>query len=329
MAEIYLARVRGTAGFEKLVVLKRILPHIANDPAFVSMFLDEARLAATLQHPNIADVYDCGEIDGTLFFTMEYVHGHDVRTIRIQTKKRGEGVPLGVGLAIVHGTAAALDYAHDRQGPDGQPLALVHRDVSSSNVMLSYDGAIKLVDFGIADAVLQQHKTHTGTLKGKTAYMSPEQCRGKPLDRRSDLFSLGVVMYELTVGRRPFRGDTDFAIMEQIVHGHAPAPSSLLPTYPPELEAIVMKLLARERDDRYDTAEDVLHDLEPYLSHERLWTSSKQLGRYLRALFAGRFEAWEKASNEGQSLAEHVADSLTPSFPSEVGTVPPSYMPLT
>src|SRR5262249_54356233 len=156
-------------------------------------------------------------------------------------------------------------------------------------------------DFGIAEAALQLHKTQTGTLKGKTAYMSPEQCRGVPLDRRSDLFSLGVVMFELTVGRRPFRGDNDFAIMEQVVHGHAPSPSSLVQGSPPELEAIVMKLLARERDARYASAEEVLHDLEPFLAHAKLWASSRQLGKYLRTLFADSITAWERASHEGVS----------------------------
>ena len=195
MAEIYLARIRGTAGFEKLVVLKRILPNVAEDPTFVHMFLDEARLAATLQHPNIADVYDVGDADGVYFFTMEYVHGQDVRAIKIASRKSGEPVPVAIALAIVYGIASALDYAHTRKGPDGLPLGLVHRDVSTSNILVSYDGAVKLVDFGIARAAGAQHKTLTGTLKGKIPYMSPEQCKGLPLDARSDLFSLGVVLY--------------------------------------------------------------------------------------------------------------------------------------
>ncbi|HUS27961.1 MAG TPA: serine/threonine-protein kinase, partial [Kofleriaceae bacterium] len=233
MAEIYLARVRGNAGFEKLVVIKRILPTVADDPTFVRMFLDEARLAATLHHPNIADVYEVGEHEGAPFFAMEFVHGQDVRAIRQGARKTKERVPLAIALAIIHGGASALDYAHDRTGSDGKPLNLVHRDVSSSNILVSYEGAIKLIDFGIARATSRTHQTQVGTLKGKIPYMSPEQCRGLPLDRRSDLFSLGVVMYELTVGRRPFRGETDFGIMEQIVHGEAPAPSTLVDDYPP------------------------------------------------------------------------------------------------
>ncbi len=311
MAEIYLARARGVAGFEKTVVLKRILPHVAEDEGFVQMFLDEARLAATLQHPNIADVYDVGETNGTPFFTMEYVHGQDARSIRAATRKRGEQVPIAMALAIVHGTASALDYAHERTGPDGKPLELVHRDVSASNIIVSYDGAIKLLDFGIARAASHQHKTQIGALKGKTPYMSPEQCRAQRIDRRSDLFSLGTVMFELTVGHRPFRGENDFAVMEQIVHGEAPRPSALVPGYPLELEAIVMKLLARDVAARYQTAEELLHELEQLISKHGLWVSSRPLGKYMRLLFAERIAAWERAASEGVTLSEHVAETIT------------------
>jgi serine/threonine protein kinase len=309
MAEIYLACVRGQAGFEKTVVLKRILPHFAADPKFVQMFLDEARLAATLRHPNIADVYDIGEVDGILFFTMEFVHGQDVRSIRLAARQRSEMIPLAISLAILQGTAAALHCAHEMQGADGRPLELVHRDVSASNVIVSYDGAVKLLDFGIARANDHQHKTQTGTLKGKAPYMSPEQCRGQRLDRRTDLFSLGVMMFELTLGRRPFRGDNDFTIMEQIVHGVPPAPSSIVPGYPAELEAIVMKLLARDPRARYATAADMLHDLEPFVADHQLWVSSNSVGKYMRAAFADQVDAWERASHDGVSLGEHVADA--------------------
>ena len=327
MAEIYLARSRGTAGFEKLVVLKRILPSVAEDPVFVSLFLDEARLAATLQHPNIGDVYDVGEADGTYFFTMEYVHGQDVRTIRMATRKRNEPVPLAIALAIVHGTASALDYAHDKRGPDGTPLGLVHRDVSASNVIVSYDGAIKLVDFGIARATSSRHKTQTGTLKGKIPYMSPEQARGLPMDRRSDLFSLGVILYELTVGRRPFRGDTDFAIMDQIVYHGAQAPSEVAPGYPEELEVIVMKMLQRAPSERYASCEEVIHAIEELIGQHRLWVSAKPLGKYMRGLFADRIAAWEQAERDGMSFIQHVAESITSQSQRSELVTPPSAFP--
>jgi serine/threonine protein kinase len=324
MAEIYLARARGTAGFEKLVVLKRILPHLASDPSFVNMFLDEARLAATLQHPNIADVYDVGD-DGAYFFTMEYIHGQDVRALRHAERARGQRVPLAIALAVVHGTLAALDYAHDKRGTDGVPLGLVHRDVSSSNVLVSYDGAVKLVDFGIARATGAQHKTRTGTLKGKIPYMSPEQARGLAMDRRSDLFSLGVVLYELTVGRRPFRGESDFAILEKIVHYGAKPPAQVVNGYPPELEAIAMKLLARDPDQRYATGEEALHELEQVIAQFQLWVSPKAVGKYMRALFAAQIDAWRDAEQKGVAFEDHVAQTVSQHRGSDLMTPPSSF----
>jgi eukaryotic-like serine/threonine-protein kinase len=327
MAEIYLARVRGTAGFEKMVVLKRILPQVAEDPHFVQMFLDEARLSSTLQHPNIADVYDVGEADGQYFFTMEFVYGQDVRTIRHEMKKRAEPVPLAAALAVVHGAAAALDYAHDRRGPDGNLIGLVHRDVSASNIMVSYDGAVKLLDFGIARVKASTHKTQVGTLKGKIPYMSPEQCKGQPLDRRSDLFSLGVVLFELTVGRRPFRGDSDFAVMDQIVYQGAPRPSSLMTGYPAELEAIVMKCLDRDPKLRYTTCDELGEDLEAFTQKYGLWISPKQLGKYMRTVFADRIKAWEDAERAGVPFIQHVAESITSQSQQSEMKTPPSAFP--
>ena len=326
MAEIYLARVRGNFEFEKLVVLKMILPHVADDPVFVQMFLDEARLAATLHHPNIATVYDVGEAAGTYFFAMEYVHGEDARTIRVATRTAGQTVPIDHALAIVHGAASALHYAHERTGPDG-PLHIVHRDVSPSNILISYDGAVKLVDFGIARASHRTNKTRTGTLKGKIPYMSPEQCRGLTTDRRSDLFSLGTVLYELTVGRRPYRGENDFAVLEQIVNGHAPLPSVVAPGYPPMLEHIVMQLLQRDPDRRYQTGEDVLADLEEFIADRSIRVSSISLGKYMRSIFGDKIAAWEEAEADGASLAQHVAETtLSPSERHELVT-PPSAWP--
>jgi len=328
MAELYLARARGTAGFEKLVVLKRILPQVAADPEFVQMFLDEARLSSTLQHPNIADVYDVGEVDGQYFFTMEFVHGQDLRTIRHEMKQRSEPIPLAATLAIVHGAASALDYAHERRGPDGTLLGVVHRDVSASNIMVSYDGAVKLVDFGIARVRSTTHKTQIGTLKGKIPYMSPEQCKGLAIDRRSDLFSLGVVLFEMTVGRRPFRGDSDFAIMDQIVHQGAPTPSSLMAGYPAALEAIVMKCLQRDPKARYTTCDELAEDLEAFTQQFGLWISPKQLGKYMRTVFADRIKAWEDAEKAGVPFIQHVTESITSqSQQSNELLTPPSAFP--
>ncbi|MGE0870599.1 MAG: serine/threonine protein kinase [Kofleriaceae bacterium] len=303
MAEIYLARVRGTAGFEKTVVLKRMLPRIAEDAESVAMFLQEARLAATLQHPNIADVYDVGEAHGSYFFTMEYIHGADARAIAMIAALGKRTVPLAVSTAIVLGTAMALDHAHRRNGPDGR---VIHRDVSPSNILVSFTGAVKLVDFGIARATTSDKLTQTGTVKGKIPYMSPEQCQSRRLDPRTDLFSLGVVLYELTVGRRPFLGDSDYEVMSGIVEGSPPLPSSIDPSYPRGLETIVMKLLSRNVETRYQTADACVHDLECFIAANNLWLSANALSKYMRTLFPDELDAWERAAREGKSLDEHL-----------------------
>jgi serine/threonine protein kinase len=285
MARIYLARVRGTAGFEKNVVLKCILPHLASDRAFVTMFLDEARLAATLRHSNIADVFDVGVEAGTYFFAMEHVNGQNARTVRLRAKDTNLPIPLEVTLAIVAGTASALEYAHTRVSTYG-PLELVHRDVSPSNILVSYDGAIKLVDFGIARATSRvSAKTRPGIRKGKTPYLSPEQCRGQAIDRRSDLFSLGTVLYELATGTRPFRGNSDFEVMEAIVEASPAPPSTLVPTLPARLDAIIMKLLARTPAARFQSAAQLLEALDDLISNHALRTTAQVVARYMHDLY--------------------------------------------
>jgi len=286
MAEIYLGRVRGTAGFDKLVAIKRILPFVALDSSFVEMFLAEARLAATLRHPNIADVFDVGIEDGSYFFAMEFIHGQDLRSIRLQASVAGVRVPLGIALAIVSGIVSALAYAHTKQGPTG-PLNLVHRDISPSNILVSFDGAVKLVDFGIARAETNPRTTitRTGQLKGKIPYMSPEQCRAKPMDGRADLFSLGIVLYELTTGVRPFDGKGDFDTLERIVHGNMRLPSEIVHDFPPALEAVVLRMLANKREARYQTAEALLADLERLTTEHGLFVSAFVVGKYMRELF--------------------------------------------
>ncbi|MCA9676988.1 MAG: serine/threonine protein kinase, partial [Myxococcales bacterium] len=288
MAELYLARATGIEGFEKLVALKRILPQNAENDDFVRMFLDEARLSATIQHANVAQVYDIGRCDDGLFFTMEYVHGEDLRTLMQTLAKRGRSFPLEHALAAVIGACAGLHAAHERRGPDGRPLGIVHRDVSPSNVLVSYDGCVKLIDFGIAKAQRRQTETRAGTLKGKIAYMSPEQCMGVDLDRRSDVFSLGVVLYELTTGVRLFPVENEYAALRQIVDQDAPPPSRRKQGYPPELEQIVLRALRRDRAERYASAEELQLDLEQFVRTRGLAVSSAQLGYFMRELFPAR-----------------------------------------
>ena len=284
-ARIYLARVRGTAGFEKQIVLKCILESLASDNQFVQMFLDEARLAATLRHSNIADVIDVGVERGIYYYAMEYVAGKTARDIRLKGKELKKPPPLEISLAIICGTAAALEYAHNRSDAEGKPLEIVHRDVSPTNILVSYEGAIKLVDFGIARATLRRGRTRTGHKKGKVPYMSPEQCRGQTVDRRSDLFSLGTVLYELTTGVRPFQGSSEFMVMDQIVTGQPEPPTKLVPGYPPALEAIVLRALARAPGARYQTAGSMLEDIERLIAASSLLTSSHIVARYMTELF--------------------------------------------
>jgi serine/threonine protein kinase len=294
MAEIYLARVAGVEGFEKYVVIKKVLPELAANPRFVQMLLDEARIAAELHHPHIGQIYELGVDGGVHFFAMEYLHGEDLRAILKAASGRRERVPLAHAVTILSGVAAALHYAHERVAPDGTPLTIVHRDVSPSNIVITYDGTPKLVDFGIARARTRTAETRTGQIKGKLAYMSPEQCLGETVDPRSDIFSLGIVVWELSTGRRLFRrsGDSDYVVMNRIVNAEVPRPSTLVAGYPAALESIVMTALARDPDERYATAADLLGDLEDFARQQKLVTSSVALRNYLRDLVGERPEPW-------------------------------------
>ena len=285
MAELFLGFTQSMHGFEKLVVLKRILPQFAENPDFVRMFLDEARLAATLDHPHIAHVYDIGEHHGSYFFSMEYVHGQSLlRVMRAVTKAR-RPLPLEHSLNVIIGTCSGLHYAHEKVGLDGTPLGIVHRDISPPNLILTYDGTVKVVDFGIAKAATAKSNTAVGTLKGKIPYMAPEQCRSEPLDRRSDIFSIGIILYELTVGRRLFQAETEIAIIQKITSGGFPPPTSVHPSYPGELEAIVMRALQLNPDARYSTARDLQIDLEEFAREYKLAISSARLASFMEELF--------------------------------------------
>ncbi|MEO6773180.1 MAG: protein kinase [Kofleriaceae bacterium] len=311
MAELYLARTVGIEGFEKLSVVKRILPQLATDAKFVAMFLDEARLAATLHHPNVAQVYDIGFEHGDYFFAMEYVHGEDLDRMTVQSVEQGVPISLDAVLTLIAGLCAGLHYAHEKAGADGKPLQIVHRDVSPSNVLVSYDGAVKLVDFGIARGARAKPTTHGG-LKGKIAYMSPEQCRADiALDRRSDIYSVGTMLYELSTGRTPFIGENEYAVLDQIVNADVPAPTTFVPDYPPELERIVLRALARDPMLRYTTAVELQGDLEDFAHDNRLRVSPLVLARLMGSLFPARLEEWDQAKAQGAFFVEqHVVRTL-------------------
>jgi serine/threonine protein kinase len=288
MAEVHLARAAGLEGFQKLLVLKRILPHLSADPEFVRMFLAEARLAAILDHPNVVQVFDIGKDGGDYFFTMEYVYGENLHTLLKAVRRRGEPLPLEHALTIGIGAASGLHYAHERVGFDGTPLQLVHRDVSPTNVMITYDGCVKMADFGIAKVTSRTDVTQAGIRKGKVPYMSPEQCRADPLDRRSDVFAIGIALYECTTMQRLFDGENEFGVMNRIVNSDVPPPSSKREGYPKELERIVMKALARDRDKRYATGAELAADLERFARERRLRIGQAALGEYMHAMFEPR-----------------------------------------
>ena len=319
MAEIFLARGASAAGVERYVVLKRVLGHRADDEHFVQMFLDEARLAAQLQHPNIAQVYDIGKLGDSFFFTMEYVHGETVRTLLQRSHGLRRLIPIGSVLTIVAGAAAGLHHAHDRKGMDGVHLGIVHRDVSPSNLMVSYEGTVKVVDFGVAKAAHRSTETQSGTVKGKICYMSPEQCRGGQIDRRSDLFSLGIVMWEMLTTERLFRRASDFENMQAIVNDQVPPPSALRPEVPPEIDHIVMRLLAKNPDDRYQTADELHEAIENAAMRTSSVLSTVSLGRYFRELFGQRPEPWiELTSFERHPEAFTVTSEPIPSFSADL-----------
>jgi serine/threonine protein kinase len=305
-AEILLARVSGLPGFQKMVVIKRFLPQLATKADCIEMFLDQARIAATLQHPNLVQMYDVGVVDGSYFIAMEYLHGEDVRSVMKTLVRKEDKLPIEHALNVVIGVASGLHYAHEKVGFDGKPLNIIHRDVTPQNIIVTFEGGVKLLDFGIAKASNRFGETRFGTLKGKVPYMSPEQCRGEPLDRRSDIFSFGIMLYELTLGRRLYQGASDFEVLKQIVEGTVKLPSEIDPGYNRQLETIVMKALEKERDKRYQTAREMQAELEGLLHEQRLHVSPIALGQFMEGLFGQKIEAWRDA--HGQLLDQHLQE---------------------
>ena len=282
MAELFVARhVRD----ELPVVIKRILPHLTGEEDFVRMFLDEARIAAQLHHPNIVQVNELGRLGGSLFLAMEYVEGVDLRKLLRRSLKQGQSVPYAVAARVVAEICKGLHYAHNATGVDGKPLRVIHRDVSPQNVMVGYDGHVKLVDFGIAKAGAMVERSKPGIIKGKFLYLSPEQVAQEKIDHRADLFALGTMLYEVTTGRPPFQKSTTEGVIYAIRAEEPPAPHLVKADYPPELEAIVLRCLVKNRDHRYSTAEEVEIDLENWLDGQA--TPLEQVAAYANELMGG------------------------------------------
>lgn len=292
MAELFLARPVGDAS-GRPVVLKRIARERATDTQFVQMFLDEARLAAQLRHPNIAQVFDIGRLGVSYYFTMEYVHGVTVEDLVDRSAQLKLPLPVDAILSILFGAAAGLQHAHERTGPDGKPLDIVHRDISPSNLMVSYDGHVKVVDFGVAKAQMSgRPETQAGEIKGKVGYLSPEQCRLQKLDRRSDLYSLGVVAWEMVTGKRLWKRETAFSTMAAIATEDVPAASEYRERLAPEIDHLIARLLATEVVDRFQSAGEVIHAIELVATTTRANTSPSQLAKLMRAMFGAPVEPW-------------------------------------
>jgi hypothetical protein len=282
MAEVYLARQRGVAGFEKLVVLKRILPHLADDQQFIEMFLQEARLASRIRHPNVVQIFDVGRPQRACYIAMEYVQGWDLSRLLQHATSLRRPFPLPLVARICAQVAAALDAAHGAFDHRGDPAPIIHRDVSPHNILISRDGAVKLTDFGIAKALDNGRLTPTTTLKGKLAYMAPEVVLGTAVDTRADLFSLGVVLYELITLEKLFRRASDYATIHALLHDRIPSLSELRTDVPPELDRIGLRALARDPEARYPTARALCDDLHAFAA--AAGTRSLTLAEYLAQL---------------------------------------------
>ncbi len=286
MAEVWKARMKGVEGFQKTVAIKKILPHLTDSSDFVTMFIDEAKLAAQLNHNNIIHIYDLGKIGDDYFIAMEFVDGKDLRSILNSARAESRPLPLGLALLVGSRLASALDHAHRQKDFEGRALGLVHRDVSPQNVLISYEGDIKLCDFGIVKAVTKASKTQMGALKGKLQYMSPEQAWGRPVDARSDIFSLGSLLFEMLTGRRLFSGESEMSVLDAVREGRIQAPRDLDPRLPLEVNALVLKALARDPDDRFHTAGEMQREIDGILASLKPTPSQAALGSYLQQLFA-------------------------------------------
>lgn len=292
MAELFLGSTIGPGGFQKHVVIKRILPDASRDENFMRMFLDEARITAGFSHPNIAQVYDLGEDEQGLYVVMEFVPGQNLNQVVSVCAKKQHVLPLGFSVSVLNDCAQALHYAHTYVKPSGEPYPVVHRDVAQKNIMVAWDGQTKLLDFGIAKAAGTLSRTKVGTVKGTAGYMSPEQVTGKAVDGRSDVFSLGVVLWEMVTGQRLFAGETELAEMKMILEARIERPDDIEPVVPPELSEIIMRALSREPADRWSSAKDLSRALTSRCPD--LIFDLEERSQFMRELFADRIDQTRK-----------------------------------
>ena len=294
MAQLYRAKIIGVEGFEKFIAIKQILPHLAHEEELITAFIDEAKLAALLNHQNVVQIYDFGSMENSYFITMEFLSGKDLRAVNAKAREKGTPVSLEDALYVISRVCAGLDYAHKLKDFQGKSLNIIHRDISPQNIFLTYEGDVKIVDFGIAKAASQSTITQVGMIKGKVAYMSPEQPAGKVLEHRSDIFATGILLYELIAGGRMFKGDDTLQILSKVREAEFTPLGALKGGLPEKLYDIVGKALAKDPEDRYQSCADMQADIEECVFRLNLRPSGRSLAGYLKILFAEEIEAEEK-----------------------------------
>jgi serine/threonine protein kinase/cytochrome c-type biogenesis protein CcmH/NrfG len=299
MAELFRARRKvGLEGFEKILAIKRILPHLGNNEDFVAMFADEARIVAQLTHQNIVQIFDFGKLNESYFIAMEFVLGSNLRRIMEKTRQLDTRLSVNDSVLIITKAAIGLDYAHRKRNFQNRDLNIIHRDISPQNILVSYEGEVKLTDFGIAKAALTTSVTQTGILKGKVSYMSPEQARGEVLDRRSDIFSLGAIFYELLTYRKLFEGESELKILDKLKDPQIEPPSKVNQDIPLELDRIVLKALATRAEDRYQSAEEMYAACEAFLASRDDFSGTNGFRNFLRIVFREDIEREEQEVRE-------------------------------
>ncbi len=328
MAEVYTAKSFGIEGFEKIIAIKRILPTMAEDHDFISMFIDEAKIAGHLTHANIVPIYELGKIGESHYIAMEYVWGKDLLQIMNRFRRMRRHMPPVMAAWIASKMLEGLDYAHRKRDRHGRPMGIIHRDVSPQNVLVSYEGQIKLIDFGIAKAASRNTKTQAGVLKGKFGYMSPEQVRGLPIDHRSDVFAASTCLHEMLTGERLFVGESDFSTLEKVRNADVAPPSHMVADLPKDLEEIVLRGLAREPDERWQTAGEMQEELQRFIALQRPPFGTSKLNTWMRTAFApeiakekGRLDSFNKVTHPGPA-AMPPAPGMPPRVPSLGATSP-------
>jgi tetratricopeptide (TPR) repeat protein/tRNA A-37 threonylcarbamoyl transferase component Bud32 len=308
MAELYRAKITGIQGFEKLIAIKRILPHLATQEELVRSFIDEAKLAALLHHQNIVQIYDFGCIEDSYYIAMEYLLGKDLRLVTRKAALKDKPISPEFALYVVSRVCAGLDYSHSLKDFQGKPLNVIHRDISPPNVLITYDGNVKIVDFGIAKAATQSHLTQTGMIKGKVAYMSPEQAQGKVIDHRSDIYSAGIVLYELLTGRQMFQGGDTLQMLALVRKGKFTRAREVKADLPEKLYGILDRALAKNREVRYQSVGDMLADLEECMYQMSMRYGSRELSEYMKVLLEEDITADKTALVEAERGAEAVEE---------------------